>query len=214
MKYPFAIGIPTLNRYDLLKESLDKYAVDFKDCEIHIVDNGNQGIDPPANTTVHVMSENIGVAASWNFLCREIFKKHSIAFILNDDVYWGKEQESVLRLSRYNISRSMNVNKTFVTSPDYWNVFRISKKCFSDVGPFDENFYPAYFEDNDFAYRLKLAGHIHSVNNYFRPEKSIRSGSLQKDKSINDKFMDNQNYYVRKWGGMPGKETFSTPFNK
>ena len=41
----FAIGIPTLNRYDLLKPSLMLYLQrDFPTIDIFIMDNGNQGI--------------------------------------------------------------------------------------------------------------------------------------------------------------------------
>ena len=41
----FAIGIPTLNRSDLLLPTLIKYVTeDFKDIEIHIIDNGKQDL--------------------------------------------------------------------------------------------------------------------------------------------------------------------------
>ena len=45
MNNVFAIGIPTLNRADLLNPVLKKYAADFPDTKIYVVDNGNQDID-------------------------------------------------------------------------------------------------------------------------------------------------------------------------
>ena len=42
--FKIIIGIPTLNRADLLNEALEKYFEDFKDTEIFIVDNGKQNI--------------------------------------------------------------------------------------------------------------------------------------------------------------------------
>jgi len=72
----FAIGIPTLNRADLLLPTLAKYVTeDFKNIEIHIIDNGKQDLSflmifP--NVIVYEQDHNIGVAASWNKLCKII----------------------------------------------------------------------------------------------------------------------------------------------
>ena len=42
----FAIGIPTINRWDLLRPSLQKYmGIDFCNTWFFVVDNGNQVID-------------------------------------------------------------------------------------------------------------------------------------------------------------------------
>ena len=71
------LGIPTLNRYDLLNIPLRKYVSDF---DVYLVDNGNQNIQQD-NCKIFVQEKNIGVAASWNILCREIFKKHDWAGI-------------------------------------------------------------------------------------------------------------------------------------
>lgn len=84
----FAIGIPTLNRgVDLLLPSLIKYATgDFKDIDIHVVDNGKQSLTFVSELTpqIHVYEQqhNIGVAGSWNMLCNKIFESHSHALIL------------------------------------------------------------------------------------------------------------------------------------
>ena len=40
----FSIGIPTLNRADLLIPSIEKYIEDFPGVDIHIIDNGNQNL--------------------------------------------------------------------------------------------------------------------------------------------------------------------------
>ncbi len=50
MDYPkefpsFAIGIPTLNRWDLLMPTLHLYVADFPHTKIYVVDNGNQPCD-------------------------------------------------------------------------------------------------------------------------------------------------------------------------
>jgi len=81
----FQIGIPTLNRFDLLMPSLLMYSNQFPDTKIYILDNGNQKImqsdfikNSPKlskNLVVIEKEQNIGVGASWNILCDEIFKE-------------------------------------------------------------------------------------------------------------------------------------------
>ena len=58
----FAIGIPTLNRYDLLKPSLMLYTRDFPTTSIFVLDNGNQGIVQDGVTIVE-NEKNIGIEA-------------------------------------------------------------------------------------------------------------------------------------------------------
>ena len=87
----FAIGIPTLNRYDLLKPCLMLYERDFPNIDIFVIDNGKQGISC-GKVMVTDMDQNIGVAASWNILCDKIYSTGADhALILNDDIYLGKK---------------------------------------------------------------------------------------------------------------------------
>ena len=83
----FSIGIPTLNRADLLIPSIEKYIEDFPGVDIHIIDNGNQNLkfDYP-NVHIYEEKNNLGVAASWNKLCKIIFINKSWSLIINDDV--------------------------------------------------------------------------------------------------------------------------------
>jgi len=86
------VGIPTYNRYDLLKPYIGKYGVDFCDWNIYIVDNGNQGIEnneiklSKSGLIIIQNDKNVGVGASWNQLCKKIFEKNDYALILNDDI--------------------------------------------------------------------------------------------------------------------------------
>ena len=65
--FKIIIGIPTLNRADLLNEALEKYFEDFKDTEIFIVDNGKQNIiTREEKFAIYKPEENLGVAKSWN----------------------------------------------------------------------------------------------------------------------------------------------------
>jgi len=210
----FAIGIPTLNRgVDLLLPSLIKYSTeDFKGIDIHIVDNGKQNLkflsDLPINVHIYEQEYNLGVAASWNFLCHKIFQKHNYALILNDDVYLGYGTERVNQvISKYPHS--------LVQSHVSWSVILLSKYMYDFIGDFDETFYPAYYEDSDYLYRMKLKGIRQDVDDSLNP-KIIRISMTQaKDPElVNESMRVNRERYIEKWGNSPLLETFITPYNK
>lgn len=210
MNKTFAVGIPTLNRRDLLEEALKSYEQDFPTTRIFIVDNGDQGINDTKNVTVFRPGRNMGVAASWNLLCNNIFTTYDYSVILNDDIVWGvKENEMISHI----ISLFTWFNYGFVKSEKEWSFFAMSKNTFTLVGQFDEKYFPAYFEDNDYSYRMQLAG----INTYssesFNPIVYRNSMTWNLDRTLNLNFMGNREYYIRKWGGLPGAEIFNIPFN-
>jgi len=208
----FAIGIPTLNRADLLLPTLAKYVTeDFKNIEIHIIDNGKQDLSflmifP--NVIVYEQDHNIGVAASWNKLCKIIFKKHNHALILNDDVYLGYNTNvvnSVIEKYEYSLVQS------YVS----WSVILMSKYMYDYIGDFDETFYPAYYEDSDYLYRMKLKGIRQDVEAELNPQTVRISMTQERDPELVNASMEaNRLRYIEKWGNSPLLETFLTPYNK
>ena len=84
------------------------------------------------------------------------------------------------------------------------------------IGLFDEwAFYPAYFEDDDYQRRCELGGvewiayegnitHERSVSIHSDPHLAQRNGQT---------FPENAKRYREKWGGLPGSETYATPYN-
>jgi GT2 family glycosyltransferase len=207
----FAIGIPTINQWPLLKSFLPIYTMDFPETRIYILDNGRQNIDVTGfpNVIVIHQKKNIGVAASWNYLCREIFKDHTHAAILNDDVLW-RPNDSMRPLSGF-ISRSQR--DFYKTQLDNWCVFILPKKTFEKIGEFNTLFYPAYFEDRDYMRRMKLAGCSIMQNICFNPIVYYESLSTKKDNSLLDNFDRNEQLYIEMWGGLPGQEKFDRPFD-
>jgi GT2 family glycosyltransferase len=208
----FAIGIPTLNRADLLLPTLAKYVTeDFKNIEIHIIDNGKQDLtflNVFPNVIVYEQDHNIGVAASWNKLCKIIFEKHNHALILNDDVYLGYNTDvvnSVIEKYEYSLVQS------FVS----WSVILMSKYMYDYIGDFDETFYPAYYEDSDYLYRMKLKGIRQDVEAELNPQTVRISMTQERDPELVNASMEvNRLRYIEKWGNSPLLETFLTPYNK
>lgn len=205
----FAIGIPTINRVDLLEETLLKYKDDFPNTDIFIMDNGNQvwTIKDQLPPNFHFITNevNIGVAASWNKLLALIFEENEHGLIINDDVYFGKKEHEV-------IDFLTTEHKIFSTTTGTWCNFIINYDVFTHIGGFDEKFFPAYYEDNDYAYRLKLNGITPITTEFLNPEIYRNSMTIQKSPELNQNFEKNKQYYIQKWGGLPGEETRTTEF--
>lgn len=206
----FAIGIPTINRADLLNEALAKYVVDFPTTRILVVDNGDQEIMTHANITTMKMPENVGVAASWNLICDTIFNDwdRSAALTLNDDIYLGQTQDRIKHLI-------LNwQDEDFITTAGTWCAFIMRKRTFEKVGRFDEEFTPAYFEDNDFSYRMKLLDLDVFQTKTLSPVIYRNSMTIAKDPKLNMNYHTNYQRYIKKWGGTVGNEKFKTPFDE
>ena len=153
-KHEFLVGIPTINRSDLLNEVLPKYFNDFHKNDIFIVDNGNQSIiERDEKFEIYRPNKNLGVAKSWNIIIQKALELgYQRVLILNDDVYLGKNRKEVESIiEKFYHGDVIHSTKNFCS-------FIISTFAFQMYDGFDENFYPAYFEDKDYMYRLKIEG--------------------------------------------------------
>jgi GT2 family glycosyltransferase len=210
MKIKFAIGIPTYNRADLLLPALMFYAQDYPNTKILVIDNGKQDIkisNNMPNLTIIKSDTNLGVAASWNQLCDKIFEQNDYAMILNDDIYLGRKEWEIDNFLT-------NYKKDLYISTQDWCSFILPKKTFEQIGRFDEQFYPAYFEDNDYTYRLIL--NLKSIFQvpFLNPFLYKSSQSILKEPSLRDGYLLNEKRYAEKWGGQPKFEKFKKPYNK
>lgn len=207
-KPTLCLGIPTINRKDLLEEALVVYKDNWRKRHIFIVDNGNQQItDNPPYFKVWTPPHNIGVAASWNKMIeRAKLLGYSHVMILNDDVIMEKDP--------FDIEKFIEENPAdFYTGHGYFS-FIIPIATYEKIGKFDENYYPAYYEDTDYTYRLQVAGFNKLDTDFILPEVMRTSKSGEKDKSLYDRVFECRRYYEQKWGGAPTQETYKTPFNQ
>jgi GT2 family glycosyltransferase len=171
---------------------------------------------------------NHGVSAGWNIgIEQSIYYGCDVVIIANDDIVFDRDTIRKLVTSvwfgTYDLVSAVNTRDQAVTpsiafdnEPDF-ACFAIRPEEFTDqFGHFDENFTPAYFEDNDMAYRVKIAGgkmgrrldagmfHKGSVTQNWNGEQVV-TGPM---------FESNQTYYMEKWGGVPGQEIYITPWNQ
>lgn len=167
-------------------------------------------------------SDNIGVSRGWNDgLSKSIDLGADYAVVSNDDVILepGTIKKMVMGLNDYDLvtgnnTRDMETSDGYDEQADF-SCFAVKPKQFIDrFGWFDESFSPAYFEDNDMAWRIRAGGGTFA--------RDLNAGMLHRGSVT--QFMDgpvvtspmfekNRDYYARKWGGWPGNETYTSPFN-
>lgn len=206
-----AMIVPVLNQFELFTNMMS--TVDYP-------------IHPYVITN---WDNNLGVAAGWNQGIKRAMKDgYRYAIIVNDDILLEKNAikdafEYLLNSDAIIVSpnfcvperdglrmyfdRNIGVNESIHWSCYVVDMYKLIEIC----GWFDENFFPAYFEDNDMYYRIHLAGQKHYLvtRNGFYHKQSATTGVL----ITKDHWNYCENYYRAKWGGIPGEERFTKPFN-
>lgn len=108
-----------------------------------------------------------------------------------------------------------------------WPCFMVNARLFAQVGTFDEGFAPAYREDSDMEYRIKLRGlrtaicraalycdaERGTIRGLFECARADIASSAKILLDLRHSITRNDERYVRKWGGWGGQETFLAPFN-
>jgi GT2 family glycosyltransferase len=208
--FKFIVAIPTINRADLLNEALEKYFEDFKDTHIAICDNGKQDIiTREENFMIYRPEENLGVAKSWNMLMDYADKIEAThVLMLNDDIVLGKTEHEINMLIRN------NMDADFINSFHNWCSYILKVEAWKIAGKFDEDFFPAYFEDNSFDYKMTLSGRKKTWTSFLDPLVYRNSMTIAKDPALNNRFQQNRELYIQMWGGLPSEEKYTTKFNQ
>lgn len=107
-----------------------------------------------------------------------------------------------------------------ITEGAHFSCFLVTNSLFQKVGEFDTGFFPAYHEDADMSYRIKLAGEkavsLSSARFYHSGQGTLRAILNAKDEelalAIRVSMNESMDRYTEKWGGLPGREQFLAPF--
>src|SRR6187431_2122311 len=162
-------------------------------------------------------NDNMGVGPAWNAGLAEAARLNiDYAIVVNDDVVF---EPGVIRKMCAMLGAGVDLvspqNSTGEQHPyglNFW-CFAVKPKPFlSKFGFFDENFAPAYYEDDDMAHRIKLSGGK-IINLEDRIYHEVR-GSDMGQEWVDEAYAKNQKYYVEKWGGLPQNEVFPYPYNE
>lgn len=112
-----------------------------------------------------------------------------------------------------------------------WHLFTLGRKTWEAIGLFDERFFPAYFEDNDYIWRMRCAGILEPRGEYFKGHPDFEDFSVRripwvgaidyeltqdatsiKSGLVSVDMETNRRLYVDKWGGEPGHERTREPY--
>jgi GT2 family glycosyltransferase len=222
--YKVYYGIPTYSQFAHTEEAVKAiYEGTIIPDQIVIIDNSETGAGaaalkhlPLQYPAVHIIprTKNI-LSGAWNDLMNLWADDYII--IANDDV--KPHKQSIEALINAAIDRpDVAMWNGSGHSGNSYSFFLLRKWAYAQVGRFDERFVPAYFEDNDYDYRLRIiAGLIREEvsNATFDHVGSATVRSMtQRERDQRDRlFRKAQQYYVSKWNGTPGQERVKVPFS-
>jgi len=160
---------------------------------------------------VSVSLNNLGVANGWNHFIKEAARDGFDAVVVaNDDIilYPGVLDRFVEQMREHDF--------VCFSGQNAFSFYGMHTRLFEKVGEFDENFWPAYFEDNDYHYRMKLMGlptaYVEDPSYFHRVSATLTAFDFQRKMMHHHNFRKNTEYFVKKWGGMPHEETYTIPF--
>lgn len=200
------LACPILNRPDLLTSMLT--SIDEPVGRVYVIDNGDVVTDSDGCYVVKP-GANLGVAASWNLAIKANIDAPWWLFV-NADVIFGPGNLAGLAQEMADPSAKVVCLLGFAA-------FAVNAAAIDQVGWFDENFAPMYYEDTDWCRRADLvglprkhigAGMIH-VDDGEQTIKSAQKYAAERDTL----HRHNRQHYALKWGGMHPHEEYGTPFN-
>jgi len=169
--------------------------------------------------------QNRGLAKSWNegvLSCYEDGRE--IIIIANDDICFSAGD--VDKIARKSVESSGNYMVSAAGWHEKCNEWRPSQgySCFAlnpiaweKIGAFDENFWPAYFEDTDHHRRANLQGLVEEncpdTNVYHTGSMSVERDGPTILIHHQLRFQENMRYFLQKWGIVDIKDGYAHPFN-
>lgn len=211
--------VPSLGMRDSI-ELLDRLAasVDWEIPNKIILNNGIEDIltewndRHPGWKVVDSPTGNKGVADSWNWIARSY--PDEMILIANEDCWFLPGQLA-------QICRCADQNPTepviYLNSSQAYYCFIWSAVGRKEIGEFDPNFFPSYYEDCDYRVRLRLTGKTEYV--YALEGQPVVPHGKPKTGGINYSSMQqgcgllNRTYWLRKWGSLDfDKATYQTPY--
>lgn len=183
------------------------------------------------NINVYRFTPQVSLSKSWNYIIKEALKTDcKYIFIPNNDVIFHKttidnlvkamEETDFAMVTgsneapNYSLEDFYNIEKPFNISeynkeiknwreegPDF-SCYMIRRDLVEKVGWFDENFFPAYYEDNCYHYRIMLAG-LHAKRIFSAPYYHFgsRTSAINTHLGLNSEAGKQE--FLKKWGAMP-----------
>lgn len=211
---PVNVCIVVFNRYDLLANLFASIrASELTPAAVYVIDRGGQsnlvdaGIGDGIGADVHrVLLPGQSLPEAWNWFMTHVPEER---IITSDDIEFLPG--TLGEMAAY--------DGDFIGLNDgrssHYACFMVRDSCIAKVGLFDEAVSPdyMYFEDCDYAYRMKLLG-IPTGGVYMKHglAQSWERKTEQQQNEHHGRFILAEANYVRKWGGRPCEEKFAVPY--
>lgn len=200
------VCITVFNRYDLLARLFASLgASTVQPDEVYVIDRGNDPVrlKHAANGRpfITVPLEGQSLPAAWNWFMSNVEEER---VIVSDDIeFFPETLETFLKAPGDLVGLEDGKSSHFAC-------FAPRNSCIKKVGFFDESLSPdyMYFEDSDYGRRMLLLG-IPIVGISCMHHGLAQSWEKKTEAQRNDhhrRFMIAQDNYIKKWGGIPGKE--------
>jgi hypothetical protein len=207
--------IPYVNRPDLL----DRAVASIPDLweSLVVIDQSSDGLTSRDHPWIEKISGvfrspfgSMSFSQMMNWAQAEAFERRVgyLVFMHNDAECVAGEALRVL-----DCARTQQHAGVVFTNYDAFAVFSVA--AIRDVGPWDETF-RWYFSDNDYYRRMQLRGWaqccVGGEGVMHHGSQTLRSGSAMKSE-VEEHWQWHEDHYRHKWGGSPGRELFSIPYN-
>jgi GT2 family glycosyltransferase len=121
--------------------------------------------NPKLNIQISTLDINPGSAKGFNFGLRNMMlspSKPAWVLVVNNDIafYPGVLNRIQQQVSQALVSNpSFGIGFTSLCCGGEWSAVIFTRRMVTEVGFFDENFYPAYYEDDDYGIRVHLSSY-------------------------------------------------------
>jgi len=220
-----AYVIPTLNCLHFTKQAIQSIpwrAVD----KIYVIDNGSKDGTPDwlrrqvevglPSVDLTAFKVNRGVAHAWNVGLRKAFSEgFDRALVTNNDIVLANDTVPALERGLERHGGIVSVHTIAAMSAMYlldrqpmvyglpvdYSCFMLGAATFEQIGPFDEQFWPAYFEDQDFDCRAESLGiprgYVGDAVAVHFVSQTIHGGHVKEHEKY---FERNRQLFLARWG--------------
>jgi GT2 family glycosyltransferase len=165
----------------------------------------NQGIKVTKGDIIGLLNNDILFSSDWiKYIVDFIEKEDNVGFVSPQCIEGFCNSKHKFEKKTKKISNE-TISELYI-KPNFACVFT-KKSVFDKIGLFDENFTPAYFEDDDMIWRATFAGFKNFVlqNIYFYHLGSVTGSTLP---NLSDIFERNKKYFFQKYSDKPFVESY------
>lgn len=196
-----------------LADSID-YPINYKIA----LNNGTEdalekfGDDHPDWTILEPATGNLGVSGSWNYAAK-LFPDESILIVNEDAWFLPGQLEKICKCANANPNEPI----IYLNSSQAYYCFVWHPAGREQIGLFDPNFFPGYYDDCDYRVRMRLKGitkHVYALEGEpVVPHGKPRTGGVNYSAMIQGCGLINRTYWQRKWGNLNLEEAlYQTPY--